>query len=135
MTAGSTTFEAAGDRPLIGRRILVLEDQMLIAMDAVEVLLEAGAAFADSAATVGDGLAFLDRAAPDAAVLDVDLGNGMTSLPVAEALQARGIPFIFATGYGETTAAPARFRAVPVIAKPYTPEVLTAAVAALLSPA
>lgn len=135
MTVGTSTFGAAGDRPLIGRRILVLEDQMLIAMDAVEVLLEAGAAFADSAATVEEGLAFLDRAPPNAAVLDVDLGNGMTSLPVADALQARGIPFIFATGYGEATAAPIRFRAVPVIAKPYTPEVLTAAVAALLPPA
>lgn len=135
MTVGTSTCEAYSDRPLIGRRILVLEDQMLIAMDAVEVLLEAGAAFADSTATVDDALAFLDRTPPDAAVLDVDLGNGMTSLAVAEALQARGIPFLFATGYGETNAAPERYRAVQVISKPYTPEALTAAVAALLSPA
>jgi len=118
-------------RPLIGRRILVLEDQMLIAMDAVEVLLEGGAAFSEATATSAEGLRYLEITPPDAAVLDVDLGNGDTSLPVAEAMQARRIPFIFATGYGETNAVPERFRAVPVIRKPYTPEALIAAVAAL----
>lgn len=64
-------------------------------------------------------------------MLDVDLGNGDTSLAVAEALQDREIPFIFATGYGEATAVPERFRRVPVIRKPYTPEALTEAVARL----
>lgn len=126
-----TSTTGGTDLPLIGKRILVLEDQMLIAMDAVEVLLEAGAAFADSAASVKEALDILEKTPADAAVLDVDLGNGATSLPVAEMLQSRGIPFLFATGYGESSGAPERYRAVPVIRKPYTPEALTEAVAAL----
>jgi DNA-binding response OmpR family regulator len=69
----------------------------------------------------------------DAAVLDANL-NGLSVTPVAEALAARGVPFVFATGYGEAGGAPLGFDA-PVIRKPYDVTQVAAAVAAILSKA
>ena len=67
----------------------------------------------------------------DVAVLDANL-NGRSVTPVADALARRGIPFIFATGYGDTGEAPGGFDA-PVIRKPYDVTQVAVAVAALLS--
>jgi DNA-binding response OmpR family regulator len=66
----------------------------------------------------------------DAAVLDANL-NGHSVIPVAQALAERGVPFVFATGYGETAGAPGGFDA-PVIRKPYDVTQVAAAVAELL---
>ena len=76
-----------------------------------------------------EALGLLDQPI-DAAVLDANL-NGHSVSPVAEALAARKVPFVFATGYGETGGAPGGFDA-PVIRKPYDVTQVTAAVAALL---
>lgn len=97
---GAATARPAAAR--IGLRVLVAEDEALVAMDLGDGLLELGCAQIDTAVT----LAELQRlAAPDAerydlAVLDVNLG-GQPSYAVAEALLDRGVPVIFATGYGE----------------------------------
>jgi light-regulated signal transduction histidine kinase (bacteriophytochrome) len=120
---------ASGEgRPLAGRRMLLVEDQMLIAMDAENHLRELGAENVRVAASVADALAEIARRAPDAAVLDINLGDG-TSAGVAEALGKLGTPYIFASGYQEADMIPAAFRTVPLVRKPYSRDDLAAALA------
>ena len=85
---------------LEGRCILVVEDDYMIAEDVRAELEEAGAIVAGPVPSVGQALQFLEsKPAPDAAVLDVNLGEGERSFRIAEALEAKAIPFLFATGY------------------------------------
>ena len=114
---------------LTGRRILVVEDEALVAMLVEDALLDAGAAVIGPAATVAEALALLERDAPHAAVLDLNLA-GETSTPVADVLAARGVPFVVATGYG-ADGLPHGHSDVPVLAKPYDPDELTAALSRL----
>lgn len=96
-------------------RVLVVEDEGLIALMMEDMLAELGyeAAIATS---VAEALRWLDaEGRPDAALLDVNLG-GESVLPVAEALAACGAPFAFATGYGEGP--DPRFRDAPLLTKP-----------------
>jgi len=114
---------AAGIR---GLRILIVEDALLLALELEAGLSEAGACVAGSAADVEEGLRM--AALPlDAAVLDANL-NGEPVLPVAQALAARGIPFVFATGYGDSRFTPQGFDA-PLIKKPYDVTQIAAALA------
>ena len=100
-------------------RVLLVEDNLLIAMDAEDQLRRLGAAAVDVAPSVQAALRLLDQAAPGIALLDVNLGRE-NSFPIADALAARGIPYVFATGYGEASAFPDRFRDAIVVNKPYT---------------
>ncbi len=111
---------------LAGKRLLLVEDQLVIAIDVERMLAEQGAAAVDTAATAGEALQLLRRNPPDLAVLDVNLGTG-TSMPVAEALAERGVPFVFATGYGDSVMIPEMFKSVPVVRKPYSEDGLVAA--------
>ncbi len=101
--------------------MLLVEDSLIIAMDAEDILLTLGADSVATAASVPQALAELRDAAPTAAILDINLGSE-TSLPIADRLHALGIPFLFATGYGEQAQLPAIHAAVPVLQKPYTIE-------------
>ena len=103
----------------IPRRVLLVEDNLLIAMDAEDQLRRMGAKEVEVASGVQSALQIIAREPPDIALLDMNLGRE-NSFPVADALSARGIPFVFATGYGETSAFPERFRKSVVIKKPYT---------------
>src|SRR5690349_6225193 len=88
---------------LAGRRVLVAEDEVLIAMAYEALLHEHGCAVLGPAAQVDEALALLAPTGgppPDAAVLDVNL-DGKPSVPVAEALAVLGIPFVVVTGYAE----------------------------------
>lgn len=114
---------------LTGRRVLVVEDEALVAMLVEDALLDAGAGVIGPAATVAEALACLERETPDVAVLDLNLA-GETSTPVADVLAARGIPFVVATGYGADGLPPGHAKAT-VLAKPYDPDDLTAALARL----
>ena len=114
---------------LTGRRILVVEDEALVAMLVEDALLDAGATVMGPVATVAEALALLAKDPPDVAVLDLNLA-GETSTPVADALAARGIPFVVATGYGADGLPPGH-AAVPVLAKPYDPDDLTTALSRL----
>jgi CheY-like chemotaxis protein len=102
---------------LSGLRLLLVEDEALVAMMAEDMLIDLGCVVADVAGTVSRGVALVGELALDGAILDVNLG-GEKVYPVAQALAERGIPFIFATGYGTTGIAEA-FSHVPVLAKPY----------------
>ena len=87
------------DKPLSGRRILVVEDEMLIAMMIEGMLDDLGCESVATAATVNQAVALIEGQVFDAAMLDVNL-KGTNSYPVADVLAARGVPFFFSTGNG-----------------------------------
>ena len=125
--APSAPAPAAGRAGSIeGMRVIIVEDAILLAMELEAGLQEAGVQVVGSAALVDEAMALVDTPM-DAAVLDCNL-NGESVIPVAEALAARGVPFLFATGYGETRGAPEGFDA-PIIRKPYDVAQITSALA------
>ena len=83
-----------------------------------DMLAELGCTVVGPAARVDQALAMIEAEAVDAVVLDVNL-NGEKSYPVADALAARGVPFVFSTGYGEA-GLPEHWRGHPTIQKPFT---------------
>lgn len=102
---------------LEGRTILVVEDDYLIAQDIRQDLEEAGAIVIGPAASVRKALGMIDAPTGiDAAVLDVNLG-GEKSFPIAEALEAKGVPFLFATGYNSADI-PDEWRRASIVIKP-----------------
>jgi DNA-binding response OmpR family regulator len=130
MRPNATSAAAASRRP----RVLVVEDEALLAMMVEDTLAEAGCAVLGPTATVADALALLGaEEAPSAAVLDLNLA-GETSAPVAAALAARGVPFVVATGYG-ASGLPDWTGGAPVVAKPFGSGELVAALARLGLPA
>jgi CheY-like chemotaxis protein len=112
---------------LSDKRILLVEDSMMIALDA-QALLQGAGADVEIAGTVADALRALKLSTFDAAVLDINL-SGETSFVVADELLERKWPFIFATGYGESLMIPERFQRVPLVTKPYDEKSLRAALA------
>jgi light-regulated signal transduction histidine kinase (bacteriophytochrome)/CheY-like chemotaxis protein len=123
---------ASGGGEIKGKRFLLIEDQLVIALEAEEILRGAGAATVETAATVRDALNLLLSYFPDLAILDVNLGED-TSVEVAEELRRRAIPFIFATGYGDSSFIPKHMRHVPVVRKPYSADALTKALASVVA--
>ncbi len=121
----------AGGQLLAGRRILVVEDDFLIAETLAEVLAAAGALVAGPVGTAGEAHAALAEpgSALDAAVLDIDL-HGQKSYAVADAMIRRGIPFVLTTGY-DANAVDAAYRHHPRCEKPVTSRAILAALAAL----
>lgn len=112
---------------LSGRRVLVVEDEMMVLMGIEGALADLGCAAVSAAATVGEALSLLETERFDVAMLDVNLGDG-PSYPIADALAMRSIPFVFSTGYGEQ-GIEARFANRPVLRKPYSDQQLAAALA------
>lgn len=112
-------------------RALVVEDNMIIALQAEDMLRRMGFSYVDVASRWQDAATLLDRDAFDVVALDVDLG-GETSFPLADRLSDKGVPFFFATGYGERNVIPDRFAHVPIVAKPYSDASLSAAVSEFL---
>ena len=100
-----------------GKRILIVEDELMIRMLLEDMLGVLGHTVAGEAARVDEALEAARSAVFDLAILDVDL-NGEPVSPVADALVARGTPFVFATGYGER-ALPERYRDRPTLKKPF----------------
>ena len=101
---------------------------MMIALDAQSMLQNCGAEV-ELVATTSDARRAIKLNKFDAAILDVNLYTE-TSFPIAEDLQDRAIPFVFATGYGETVAVPERFKDIRIVSKPYAEDTLRAALAA-----
>jgi light-regulated signal transduction histidine kinase (bacteriophytochrome) len=111
--------------------VLLVEDQMLIAMDAEMMLSDHGLTNVVTVSSAAEALRKLKTFKPMAAVLDVNLGVG-TSLPIAEELRRQGVPFIFATGYGDSSIIPEDFADVRVVRKPYSDKDLMPAILNLL---
>jgi CheY-like chemotaxis protein len=123
------------DEGFAGQRVLLVEDDALIAMNMTDMLDALGCVMLGPAARVGEALAAVEAAdgAIDAAVLDVNLA-GQPSFPVADALAERQIPFVFATGYGSAGLRD-DLRDRPVLLKPFKLRELKQALAGVLVPA
>lgn len=105
-----------------GLRVLVVEDEALVALDLEFTLLRHGFDVLGPAANVAEASRMLHEAAPDAAILDVNLG-GEPVFPIADALATRGTPFVFTTGY-DATILPEEHRGRPIVTKPCPTEKL-----------
>ena len=103
--------------PLTGLRLLVVEDEALVAMALEDMLGDLGCVVVDVAGTLARGVALAEKLAIDGAILDINLG-GEKVFPVAERLAERGVPFVFCTGYG-LAGVPADFAQAPTLSKPY----------------
>ena len=102
-----------------GRRVLIVEDESLVAMLLETILEDMGCVPVGPAATVEEGLQVAGGDEPlDAALLDVNVA-GRQVFPVAHALKDRGVPFVFSTGYGEG-GLPDEWRGQPTLQKPFT---------------
>ncbi len=108
--------------------VLVVEDNLIIAMDAEEISLQLGAQQVSLASSVNEAERLMSEHTFNFAILDVNLGS-QTSEPIAENLQKAGIPFAFATGYGEGTSFSAKFPDIVFIQKPYSKESIQRALA------
>jgi len=117
---------------LAGKRVLVVEDEMLIALDTVDKLKNSGCTVLGPALRLEAAMALTRGERLDAAVLDVYLA-GYFVWPVAEALASRNVPFIFLTGFGTGLEFPPAFAAVPRLEKPVMPGAVAQAVASLFT--
>lgn len=118
--------------PLRSRRILVVEDEYLLALDLRGTLEDAGAVVLGPAPSVSSALALVEAGTPiDAALLDVNL-NGEMVFPVADALCSRSIPFIFTSGY-DSGAIADRYKAAPHCPKPLEMRRIVTALSDLLN--
>jgi DNA-binding response OmpR family regulator len=124
--------ENAGNAPLAGKRVLIVEDETLIAMLLEAMIADLGATIVGSATRVNGALEIVrNPSGPiDLAVIDVNLG-GEEAFPVAEALAARGVPFAFSTGYGNS-GLPLPWRDRPTLQKPFTETQVAAVLAEAL---
>ena len=116
----------AGSDP--ARRVLIVEDEMLIALMLQDMLQDSGHFVEGVATSLQIGLDLAIKANAELAILDINL-NGEECYPIVEILQQRGIPFVFSTGYGSGTVRP-EFDAVPKLVKPYEQDLLVTAIRA-----
>jgi len=119
------------DKPMgsLSGNVLLVEDSMIIALDAEEILLGLGAAKVETASSSHEAFRILDLHTPTFAMLDVNLGRE-TSFLIASRLRALGVPHIFATGYGDSITLPAEHADTTVVTKPYTAESIARAIPA-----
>jgi CheY-like chemotaxis protein len=104
--------------PLAGLRILVVEDEFLVAMELSRMIRELGAEVVGPVSTVAAATELLQRSQVEGAVLDIKLGHE-SSAAVADDLRARGVPVVVTTGYAEEML-PQSLADAPRLAKPYT---------------
>jgi CheY-like chemotaxis protein len=107
--------------------VLIVEDNMIIALDAEDMVRKLGVPSVRIASNAGAALDLIAERRPDVALLDVNLGNE-TSFDIAARLVALGVPFAFASGYGEQVAFPDGVAAMPRLRKPYAAEALRAVI-------
>src|SRR5664279_1404543 len=117
--------------PISGRRVLVVEDEMIVAWLLEDMLAELGCLVVGPVANVNQALTKIEAESIDVAVLDVNL-NGEMSYPIADALAARGVPFVFVTGYDKDRMLDG-YRTFPVLQKPFHRAELTDTLAKLLA--
>ncbi|MGQ9365376.1 response regulator [Azospirillum sp. ST 5-10] len=115
------------EEQLSGLRLLLVEDEAMVAMMLEDMLGDLGCEVVGPAASVAQALELATGAALDAAILDVNVG-GEPIYPVAERLAERGVPFVFTTGYGAADI-DVRFADAPALQKPFSPPSLYDALA------
>src|SRR5215211_7900792 len=112
-------------------RILIAEDNYLMATEVEEFVRNCGYAVVGAAPSVERGLALIAKDAVDGAVLDIDLA-GTPSFPMCRALAAKGVPFLFLTAYSANTVVPAEFSKAPHLSKPFVALTLQSALRSLV---
>jgi PAS domain S-box-containing protein len=105
------------------RRILVVEDSALIALEIEEAVRNLGFEVLGPVGRLSAAMELAQTQPVDGALLDINL-DGVQVYPVADLLRERGVPIVFATGYDRRTVLPARFESVPTLAKPFSPSEL-----------
>lgn len=111
------------------RRILIIEDEAILALVLEEFLIDAGFAIAGVAGRLETALALIERGVSDAAILDANLA-GVSSAPAASALTARGVPFVIVSGYSPEQQ-PGAFSGALCLQKPCRPDDLVQALRGL----
>ncbi len=114
------------------RRVFVVEDSALIAMDLESILADAGHTVIGPASTVAEALALVDEGMVDVALLDIDL-HGEIVTPVAERLADRGLPFAFLTGFEQGGSPVPVYADAPVLRKPFDGQSVLTTLAALVA--
>ncbi len=114
----------------VRRSVLLVEDEVMIRMMVADMLEELGYVIAAEAGDIDDAVRLVQTTDFDIAILDVNV-NGKVITPVAEAVQLRGLPFAFATGYG-AQGLPEKFRDRPTIQKPFQIETLARTIESVL---
>ena len=104
--------------------VLIVEDDLIIALDLEETILRLGVQASRTATTVAEALELIAMRKPDFALLDIGLRDE-TSLAIADRLDALGVPFAFLTGYGARAVPLPRFSDRPRIEKPFSGAALT----------
>jgi DNA-binding response OmpR family regulator len=128
----SPTLPPSSNIDLTGARVLIVEDEFMIADYVRELVLEAGASEVLVAVNVAQASAYLSGQVPiDIALVDINLGPE-SGYPVALKLKKAGIPFAFASGYGRDRPGADGFDGVPSISKPYTSDMVLPVLAGLL---
>lgn len=117
--AVAESHEEVVEKVLAGRSVLLIEDSLIIALDAEDLLRRLGARHVRTESSAPGAIAAIELSPPDIAVLDINLGDH-TSAPIASRLSELGIPFMFATGYGEQSQLPTELKHHHVVQKPYT---------------
>ena len=107
------------DHALDHKRVLIVEDEALLALDIEMILTARGCRIVGPIGTVAAAIGEIEQSPPDAAVLDLNL-SGESALPVADALARYGVPFVFVSGY-DRDHLPDRHRAAALVGKPYQP--------------
>jgi DNA-binding NtrC family response regulator len=115
-----------------GKRVLVVEDELMIRMLLQDMLADLGHTLAGEAGRIDDALALAKECEFDVAILDVNL-NGQPISPVVEVLIERRLPFVFATGYGQR-GVPEPYRNTTTLQKPFQADALAHAIAAAALP-
>jgi CheY-like chemotaxis protein len=114
------------DSSAAGKRVLVVEDELMIRMLLQDMLADLGHTLAGEAGRIEDAVALARQGEYDIAILDVNL-NGQPISPVVEVLLERGVPFVFATGYGQR-GVPEHYRGSPTLQKPFQADALAEAI-------
>lgn len=120
--------------PLAGKRVLILEDEALIALTLMDAVRELGCSVIGPASNVGAALELVRQNPPELAILDVNLA-GIGSAPVAEALHARHVPFVYCTGYAEPALQIDPVLSAPMLTKPIDTRALADALRAAVAAA
>jgi CheY-like chemotaxis protein len=118
----------SGQKSTAGKRVFVVEDELMIRMLLEDMLGDLGHTLAGEAGRIPEALDLAKQGEFDIAILDVNL-NGEPISPVVEVLRERGVPFVFATGYGQR-GVPEPYRGTPTLQKPFQADALAQAIEA-----
>jgi DNA-binding response OmpR family regulator len=126
------TTRKAGVAVFAGSKILVVEDNYLLAEVVCEFVIECGLVPVGPASGLETGLVYAREAPLDGAILDINLDNRLC-FPICGLLAERNIPFAFLTGYSHLSMIPQAFRTAPLVSKPFDPDELRGVLEGMLS--